>query len=511
MKPIETLIQPLFDTQHDAEHSNDMAALCDWLVEATDQQLADFCTALRARVASSNQLVKQHFITAIRTVVDGQRRQSHPMDVLLRKSLLELYGELGGECSFRWVLLQWLAVSGRMADLAALAERILADPPRDARGVALALAPLFQSDRWEIAGVFPRLLDAIATPLLASPVLDLANYVTRRGWVDRHPAADRCEALVELLGALVQRLAKLEETPVPAPQVRSQQGRQVDETVAIVISLCDALALIGSERAIGKLYQALSLHHRRLRAEAAAALARLGDEEGRKILIGFAAEPVTRLRVLADAEELGIADQIDPQYTTPEARAEAEVALALAQPSYFGMPPLRVEHVYAKELYWPGHTEPVVCHLVRYEYQLDRGHYANIAICGPVTHALTANLNDLSPDDILAVYAGWHTEHEEIYEVEPAHWSPEQQTIAQNLVRQLDANGFTRVEPVFLATILGYWVLVARVEYESNDGIAVVDASHIEFSPNRSTAPPMSPQEIYLRYKGRYILRQFNS
>ena len=135
----------------------------------------------------------------------------------------------------------------------------------------------------------------------------------------------------------------------------------------------------------------------------------------------MAAEPVTRLRVLADAAALGIENRIDSKYLTPAARAEAEVALALAQPGCFGMPPQQIEHIYAKTLYWPGHEQPVQCHLVRFSYQLAEGCYANIAVCGPVTQALTTDLNDLPPDDILAVYAGWCAEHDEIYEVARRH------------------------------------------------------------------------------------------
>ncbi len=63
-----------------------------------------------------------------------------------------------------------------------------------------------------------------------------------------------------------------------------------------VFALCDTLALMDCQPAIGKLHQALSLRHRRVQTEAAYALARLDQEIGRQTLIGLAAEPVARLR-----------------------------------------------------------------------------------------------------------------------------------------------------------------------------------------------------------------------
>ena len=53
-----------------------------------------------------------------------------------------------------------------------------------------------------------------------------------------------------------------------------------EDGVGLAVALCDALAQIGNKEAIGKLYQAMDLSHRRLRTEAAAALAKLGEEAG---------------------------------------------------------------------------------------------------------------------------------------------------------------------------------------------------------------------------------------
>ena len=75
-------------------------------------------------------------------------------------------------------------------------------------------------------------------------------------------------------------------------------------------ALCDAIALIGDTDKTTALFQAMDLAHRRIQAEAAAALVRLGIEAGSQRLGGLAEEPSVRLRVLAYAEELGILSEI---------------------------------------------------------------------------------------------------------------------------------------------------------------------------------------------------------
>ena len=74
-----------------------------------------------------------------------------------------------------------------------------------------------------------------------------------------------------LLGELTQRLKKLEESPEAVGDAK--RNTMAAESIALVISLCDALALIGDRSIVGKLFQTLELSHRRIRTEAAMALA----------------------------------------------------------------------------------------------------------------------------------------------------------------------------------------------------------------------------------------------
>src|SRR5262249_7898582 len=147
-----------------------------------------------------------------------------------------------------------------------------------------------------------------------------------------------------------------------------QLSRRVARGVALAVSLCDALALIGEKSAIAKLYQALQVGHRRLRTEAAAALARLGEKEGKSGLAKLAAEPRARLRVWAYGEELGIKDAIEPQYTTKESRAQAELCVWLAEPTQYGVPPTNCELFEQRKQHWPGFDEPVDCFLFQFQY-----------------------------------------------------------------------------------------------------------------------------------------------
>ena len=156
------------------------------------------------------------------------------------------------------------------------------DPPRDRNDVGLSIGPLFQSKDYDPAALFPRLWDAVGNVSVAAAVVDLCNYVTREGLVREHPASTRKSHLIALLGELAQRLSRMEEAPAVTDDVLGQVAKQVEDSVDLAVALCHAFALLGDAAAIGKLRQALPLRHRRLRTEAAAALARLGEEEGRE-------------------------------------------------------------------------------------------------------------------------------------------------------------------------------------------------------------------------------------
>ena len=338
--------------------------------------------------------------------------------------------------------MQWLTTAAGDEDLRLFVELVVARPPRDGQAAAVAMAPLFQRTNYDPAALFPRLLAALQHLSLAAPVLDLSNYLVRTHRVNRHPGHDRLDELVALLGNIVQRLSKLEESPGNAGESWEVIRHQVDEGVALVVALCDALALIGDPQAIGKLYQAMELAHRRIRVEAAAALAKLGESAGASALVALAAEPVVRLRVLNSAEELGLSDQVDPQYTTDTARAEAHGGTRIGPANLLRHATGGTALVDARTQFWPGYEEPVRCYLFRYAYRFAAGEYSNVAIAGPLVHAFAADLSDLPPDDIYAAYAGWHVEHESIYEVPVDALAAAQRTEQDRFERRLREAGY---------------------------------------------------------------------
>jgi hypothetical protein len=404
---------------------------------------------------------------------------------------------------------------GDAESLSELAEILAIAPPQDDSDVMQLLAPLFQQRRREAAELFPGLFGALAHPSVAAPVLDLANFLTREKVVSRHPGADLSAQLAALLGEVVQSLQLLQERVGEPDESPAELSRRVARGVALAVSLCDALAQIGDTAAIPKLRQALELGHRRVRTEAAAALARLGDKAGEDQLIQLAAEPVARLRVLAYADELGLADQIEPEFKTPAARAEAELCVWLAEPTQFGVPPSRCELFDQRRMFWPGYTEPMDCFLFRFQYVVTiegegERSFSNIGIAGPLAHAFVADLGDLAPDDIYAAFAGWHGSHDEILEFDVARLSKSEKLEVERLKRRLHDAGYTNIEPQTMGYFFGDKSLVASAAREGVSGVAVADFAEISFFPQRSARRPLGAAEAYCIYKGRKLLKTFN-
>ena len=423
------------------------------------------------------------------------------------RRIVLLYKHLGDKCTCRWLLLQWLATAAFPSTLRAFTELLPAASLPDPNAVALLFSPLFQKHAYDATSLFPALLGAINRPELAPSILDLANFLARENRVPIHPAVDRRSQLEGLLRAIMHQLNCLQESG-GGGESSEDLAQKMEDAVALVVSLCDALALIGHRDSAAVLRQVLDLSHRRIRTEAAAALARLGDETGVEALLGLAAEPVARLRVLSYAAELGLEDRIDPQFATDEARCEAEVALQLAQPAYFGLPPTRLETVDRRQLYWPGCDEPVDCYLFRYFYELAGSQFANIAIGGPLSHTFAADLCDVSIDDIYAAFAGWDVEHDEIYEIPSEDLTDGQNVEVRRLVRRLKDAGYERIEPLCLGFFFGRRFVVAHAQHRGKSGIAAADTEQILWYPAAGPRP-LGADETLCIYKGRQLLRAF--
>lgn len=487
-----------------------------WILRASAEEIGGILQGVLDRPADLSRLQDVFLAAVFRQVLARQNGAAAGATPLrLEEAVLQqaaaLYRHLGPPSTARSYLLCLLTGARTPWALAAFSELIVADPPGDPTLVAAVFGPLFQHRDYDPAALFPALLDGLRHVSLAAAILDLSNFVTRERIVPQHPAAGRAQEISLLLAGLVGRLGQIESSPGAAGETVEATSRQVKEGISLAVSLCDALALIGDRSAVGKLYQALELSHRRLRAEAAAALAKLGEKAGQQALVQLAAEPVVRLRVLAYAEELGILDQIEDPFKTEQAKAEADLALWLSQPAQMGVPPSRCELVDARQQAWPGYDDPVDCFLFRFEYEFGEAKFSNIGIAGPVTHAFAADLADLPPDDIYAAFAGWQAEHEDVYQLPVDGLLDQQRVDVLRLERRLRDAGYDAIQPHTLGFFFGDKALVATAMYQGQPGVAVADQLHCAWWPHRGSPRPIDATVAYCIYKGRKLLRAFNA
>jgi hypothetical protein len=410
----------------------------------------------------------------------------------------------------RHLLLQLLAMIRSDQSLAMLVEILKDNPPKAWIEGAQLLSPLMQHHDWNIGAIFPAALDCLQHTALAAPLLDLANYLTREGRVSRHPAADRLPTLNLLLGEVSGRLGQFEEDPHAfGDDVDTVQSR-LGEAVALAVSLCDAVGLIGDESSIGKLNQTVNLRHRRVQCEAAGALARLGDELGKDRLLELTSDPAARLRAISYADELGFGDLVDEEQRSDNATAEAELALWLCQPQQMGVPPTGIEVVDSRRMLWPSFNDPMDVRLVRFEYNFGPRQYSNVGITGPVTFALSADVADLPIDDIYAIYAGWHAEHAEIFTVTADQFNDAQRRAIEPLERHLEHLGYESLKPELLGFFLDESAGIFSAVRDATECVVATDGLETVDQPVAGRLRPLSAGDLFNLYKGRKLLRTFN-
>ena len=409
------------------------------------------------------------------------------------------------------LLLQLLTLHRTDRSLRVLVGALREHPPRDWMEAGQLLGPLMQHPDWPLDAVFPGLLDLLDQPALAAPVLDLANFLVRSGFAVVHPAAGRVSMLHQLLGEITQRLDRFEEDPHSfGDDVETVQTR-LGEAVSLAVSLCDALGIIGDRSVVGRLQQTVELRHRRVQCEAAGALARLGEESGKRRLLELTADPAARLRAIHYLDELGFGDQVEALWRSDAATAEAEMALWLSQPQQMGVPPTEVEVVESRRMMWPSFEEPVDVRLVRFEYSFADKRYSNVGITGPAVFALSADVADLPNDDIYAIYAGWQAEHPEIFTVPPEQFNESQRRLMEPLSRHLDRCGYESIRPELLGFFLDEHAGVFRAVREGTACLVVTDGLETIDQAVAGRMRPLGAAEMFHLYKGRKMLRTFNA
>ncbi len=420
---------------------------------------------------------------------------------------LNLFARKKNACAH---ILQMLSAQADEQSLDILCEILRDSPPTDWHSVALGISPLFQHPPEQIEMLFDKLGDCALQASTAGPILDLANYLCRRALLPTHPLASRVESLTTLLGGLVERLGKLEENPRSFGDDLQVVYSMLSDSIALTVSVCDALGLIGNLIAETKLNQALELSHRRIQAEAAGALARLGCVRGKERLLNLVAEPVARLRALAYADELGMEAEIDEEFREPLAQAEAAMASWLAEHEHFGFPPNSLQLVDQRSQFWPSYDDPQDCHLWRFTYNLPNGVYSNIGITGPMTHAFRANLADMSVDDIYAVFAGWLVQHDEIYEIAVSNMNAAQRSETARLEKLLREKNVEQIETLALTFFFGERSILALGMRHQAKICAITDSLETILFPVGRNATSLTPELVLALYRGRKMLRTFN-
>lgn len=407
-------------------------------------------------------------------------------------------------------ILQCLAAQADPHSLEVIVRCLSEDSSQDWKSVGLGLSPLWRAPVKVLDDFFQTIGPALERAAVVPVVLDLANHSVRSGRLSEHPLAARAEMLTSLLKQLVGRLEKLHETPAHFGGSVEEIQKVLGDSVALAVSLCDALGLIGHEESKVALSQAMQLSHRRIQTEAAASLVRLGDPAGRQRLVDLAADPVARRRVVQYAEELELVPEIDQQYRYPMALAESELAAWLSSPEQFGLPPSTLQHVDMRTLYWPGYEEPRDCYLFQFQYQFPAGEYLNFGIAGPLTHAFAVSLSGLDIDDMYAAFAGWHAEHDEIYEVPVVMMNLGQQREAQKLEEAFLREGFQVETKIALTFLLGEPSLLARLKRDGQSFTGITDGYASTYFEVGRIQIASSPDLVLAVYRGRKLLRAFN-
>jgi len=451
---------------------------------------------------------------ALTRVIRNLQSKSVPWDAPATDSpqslLSQLYLAISEESPLRHLPLAVLASQRDAESMRHFADLIVEHPLARPEALVEVFAPLLRSREADLSPLFPRLLDALQHPAAAAVVLDVANYLSVTGQIPQHPAEIRRDQLLELFSRLIEQLERFEESSATYGVKDLEAAQTVTESIGLAISLSYALSLMNEARAVGGLNRMMDLSHRRLRVEAAAALARLQEQAGVEALVSLASEPSVRLTVLAYAQEQGLLEKIDPQFRSDEARAEAELVRVLSEPSHYGYPPGECELLDSRELSWPSYDEPVECYLFQFRYALPSGEHTNIGIAGPATHAFASDLSELPPELIYAAFAGWQTEHEEIQEIEIDPANRHQATEIQRFTRRLCDRGLVEVTPAFIGVFFGARSLIAEAKYDGKAGFAIVSEVDFAWLPQLRSSRSISPELAYSIYKGQQLLRTFN-
>lgn len=525
---IEQIIEAILETGDNRAQMARIVALSQSIPDFSDREVDELLVRILDLVGDGSgeyggpntldsliQPVISKFVQRETTIKDGEENEDDDQVQEWSESRFEnvqaIYERTPVDSDLRNHLLRWLATEGSGRAIEVWTDLVCDDPPGHQLGIVLAFAPLMQPDFRPPARMLSKLANhGTGNSRVAPAIFDLFNYYFRQKRVETHPAIERIDVLTELLGQLVGQLGRIEEGDFPDDFSAGKINQLVSDSVALIVSLCDTFALVDHQPAIGKLHQALKLRHRRVQTEAAATLARLGDDMGKQALIELAAQPVSRFRVLAYAEELGFLNEISLELRGEIALAESQLAIWLAEPEQMGLAPSSIEFLESRELIWPGYEHPIQCYLFQYTFGAGEQAHSNIGICGPMTHAFAADLRHLGHDDIFAMFAGWQTVHEEIFQMSIAQAESAFSNEWRRLTGDLKAMYFEATEMRMVGSFFGDLVLISDATREKETGTAIVDSRTTSWYSHGNPDAAVDWQLAYAIWRGHQLLNSFN-
>ena len=135
--------------------------------------------------------------------------------------------------------------------------------------------------------------------------------------------------------------------------------------------------------------------------------------------------------------------------------------------------------------------------------------WSNIGIAGPATHATSASLDRLSHDDIYALFAGWQTTHDDVFELELTDLTDRQREAIARRQSSFKDEGFADVEAAFVGRFFGDEFAIATATKQQCWGHLIWgDRETFWFADPRKQ---LSSDLAYCIFKGQKLLASFNS
>ncbi len=418
----------------------------------------------------------------------------------------EIYRLTPAELPLACGWLMWLGSLGTDHAIGLWADALIQQPPGSLPALQWVFQPVLDRERLPPDVEQKLISQAISDPVVAPAVLDLFNYRFRKNNSRSHAALESAKRLTHLLSSMVQRMMRIEEGELPPGESPAEISANINNSVAMIVSLCDTLGLCRFEEAEGPLRKALELKHRRIQTESSAALARLDFDIGKQTLVRLAAEPIARLRVLAYADEMGLLDQVPEDQQSDQARAESKLAMWLAEPSQIGMAPSKMEMLDRREIFWPGFDIPVECFLFRFEYGTQ---YVSTGIVGPCVHAFSVDTSWMTPNDLLSAFAGWQAEHADLFNIPAADFATSHARLLEEFHEQMEQAGFENITLQLAGNLFGEWIPVATAHRNGQPGTVVPDSAQPHWYPDPDDSE-IDPEFIWTTELGRRLLRTFN-